>query len=88
MKEDDDDGIIARDGDLLMVNKPGLIEIIKNNTDKNSTKIDSALITMINCSYEHLSVKQINWIFSKVKFIIRTNRLYFKFNGIKDIQFV
>jgi hypothetical protein len=82
-----DDGIIERNGDLLMMDKSGLVEMIKNNCDKDSAKIDSALITMINCFYGHLSIKQNNWIMEKVKYIIRHNKKYGEYKGIKDIQF-
>jgi hypothetical protein len=82
-----DDGIIERDGDLLVINKSALIGMIKDNCDKDSAKIDSSLITMIMCFYGHLSIKQNNWILEKVKYIIRHNKLYAEYKGIKDIQF-
>jgi hypothetical protein len=60
--------IIERSGDLLMINKTGLIGMIKNNSDKKSANIDCSLITMINCFYGHLSVKQMNWTLEKIKY--------------------
>jgi hypothetical protein len=79
--------IMKRKGDLLELNKDGLIKMIRDNTDKKSVKIDSDLIKMINCFYGHLSVKQLNWIMEKVKFIVRHNNGYREYKGIKDIQF-
>jgi hypothetical protein len=79
--------IIERTGDLLMINKTGLIGMIKNNSDKKSAKIDSNLITMINCFYGHLSVKQMTWIFDKIKYITRHNDKYRELKNIKDLQF-
>jgi hypothetical protein len=79
--------IIERTGDLLMVNKTGIIKMVKDNSDRNSAKIDSSLIVMINCFYGHLSIKQMNWILEKIKYIIRHNGKYRDFKGIKDIQF-
>ncbi|MDR1198675.1 MAG: hypothetical protein LBK94_06640 [Prevotellaceae bacterium] len=79
--------IIERTGDLLMVNKTGIIKMVKDNSDRNSAKIDCSLITMINCFYGHLSVKQMSWILEKVKYIIRHNKKYIEYKGIKDIQF-
>jgi hypothetical protein len=78
---------IKKIGDLLMVNKTGIIKMIKDNSDKNSSQIDCNLISMINCFYGHLSVKQLNWILEKVKYIIRHNKKYIEYKGIKDIQF-
>jgi Ni2+-binding GTPase involved in maturation of urease and hydrogenase len=83
-----DDGIIERNGDLLVINKSELIEMIKNNCDKSSATIDSTLITMINCFYGRMSVKQLNWIVGKVLYIIRHNKEYSEYKGIKDIQFI
>jgi hypothetical protein len=87
MKTENENEIIERTGDLLMINKTGLIGMIKNNSDKNSARIDSSLITMVNCFYGHLSVKQMTWILEKIKYIIRHNKNYRELKGVKDIQF-
>jgi hypothetical protein len=81
------EGKIERNGDLLILDKDGLIGMIQDNSDRSSEKIDSMLVNMINCYWSHLSVKQLNWILEKVKYIIRHNLKYRKFKGIKDIQF-
>jgi hypothetical protein len=83
-----DDGKIERNGDLLTIDKSGLIGMIQDNSDRESAKIDATLISMINSFYHHLSVKQMNWILEKIKYIIRHNKKYRELKGIKDIQFV
>jgi hypothetical protein len=86
--EKNEDKIIERTGYLLKINKTGLIDMIKNNSDRNSARIDCSLITMIQCFYEHLSVKQLNWIMEKIKYISRHNTDYGYIKGIKDIQLI
>lgn len=85
---DNRNGFFERHGDLLTIDKTNLINMIKDNSDKDSAQIDSNLITMIQCFYGHLSVKQMNWTLEKVKYIIRHNRKYKEYKGIKDIHFV
>jgi hypothetical protein len=62
--------------------------MIKNNSDKNSARIDCSLITMIQCFYGHISIKQLNWIMEKIKYISRYNKDYGYIKGIKDIQLI
>jgi hypothetical protein len=81
------DGKIERVRDLLVLDKDGLIGMIQENSDKKSGKIDSMLINMINSFWGHLSVKQLNWILEKVKYIIRHNPKYRELKGVTDIQF-
>lgn len=81
-----ENGMIEKTGDILMIDKKGLIKIIQDNSDKNSARIDGDLIKMINCFYGRLSVKQMNWIMEKVKYITRNNNEYRKYKGFKDIQ--
>jgi hypothetical protein len=83
-----ENGIVERTRDLLKINKIGLIAMISTNGDKNSAVIDLKIITMINCFYGHLSLKQLNWIMEKVKYITRHNDKYRDLKGIKDIQFI
>jgi hypothetical protein len=79
---------IKREGDILVLNKLGIIEIIKDNKDTSSKVPDSDLIKMIELFYGRLSIKQENWICEKVKYVIRNNPEYRKLRGIKDMQFI
>jgi hypothetical protein len=89
MKSNSEDPIIIRrEGSILILTKMGLVSMIQTNTDKNSSRIDGDLIKMIKCFWGHLSVKQLNWILEKIKFIIRHNKNYKEYKGIKDIQFL
>jgi hypothetical protein len=81
------EGKIERNGDLMLLDNDGLIGMIQDNSDRKSGKVDSMLINMINCYWNHLSVKQLNWILEKVKYIIRHNPKYRELKGITDIQF-
>jgi hypothetical protein len=84
----EDNFVMRKENELLVIDKNGLIRLIKDNTDNKSTKIDSDLTRMIICFYGHMSVKQLNWVLEKVKYVIRHNSKYRKYKGIKDIQFV
>jgi hypothetical protein len=84
----EESGIIERGGDLLIVDRAGIIQMIKDNSDRESANIDCNLIKMIQCFYNKMSVKQLNWLLEKVKYITRHNRKYESFRGIKDIQFI
>jgi hypothetical protein len=88
MSDNSNGVIIKRNGDLLVINKIGLIKIINDNIDKDSKKIDGDLIKMISIFYGRLSVGQLKWILEKVKFIIRHNKKYGKLRGIKDVQLI
>jgi ribosomal protein L36 len=88
MKKIDNDVIIKRKGNVLVLNKKGVISIISDNKDTSSKVPDSDLIKMIELFWGRLSIKQENWIFEKIKFIIRNNCKYIKLKGIKDIQFI
>jgi hypothetical protein len=79
-------GFMVKTGDLFKIYKDGLIKLIKGNTDKDSEQIDCSLIKMINCYYGNFSLKQLNWISEKVKYIFRHNNKYHDFKGFKDIQ--
>jgi hypothetical protein len=85
-KEIDNKKIAVKNGSVLTLNKPALIQIIKDNSDKDSVEIDCSLITMIKCFYGRFSAKQLNWIFEKVKCIFRHNIRYSEYKGVKDIQ--
>jgi hypothetical protein len=80
--------IAVKNGSVLTLNKLALIEIIKDNSDKDSIEIDCSLITMVNRYYGRFSAKQLNWIFEKVKYILRHNIRYSEYKGVKDIQLV
>jgi hypothetical protein len=80
--------IIRKEGELLVVNKTGLIELIRDNPDRGSVSIDSNILKMVQCFYGKMSVKQTVWLLDKVKYIIRHNQKYDSFRGVKDIQFV
>jgi hypothetical protein len=81
-------GVLRREGELLIADKTGLITMIRDNTDKESVSIDANLIKMIQCFYGKMSIKQTCWLLEKVKYIIRHNWRYYSFKGVKDIQFV
>jgi hypothetical protein len=83
-----ENGSMEKNGDLLLIDKQGIISLIKNNTDGESGKIDGNVISLVKRYYDCLSVKQQYWILEKVKYIIRHNDKYRDFRGIKDIQFI
>jgi hypothetical protein len=62
-------GIICKDGDILKVDREGLLTILKNNPDKKSKDIDAGLVRLVEKYYGRLSTKQTAWIFTKVGFI-------------------
>lgn len=78
---------IERSGDLLRVNKEGLLQIIGMNPDKKSTEIDNGLISLIENYYGRFTVKQTAWIYQKVGFITRVNKKLLQLKGFKDIVF-
>jgi hypothetical protein len=78
---------IEKNGDLLRVNKEGLLQIIMSNPDKKSTDIDNGLISLIENYYGRFTVKQTAWIFQKVSFITRSNKKLLWLKGFKDIDF-
>jgi hypothetical protein len=80
--------IINKNGNLLEVDKDGLLDIIKNNVDGKSNDIDERLLIMIMRYYGRLSFKQTKWILEKIKYIIRHNNKYKGVKGIKDIIFL
>jgi hypothetical protein len=84
----DENVVIKRTGQMLELNKEGLLQIIGDNLDNSSNDTDIKLTEMIRCFYERLSVKQILWIMEKVKYVIRNNRKYKEYRGIKDIRFI
>jgi hypothetical protein len=79
---------IEKDGDLLRINKDGLLQIIGMNPDKKSSEIDNGLINLIENYYGRFTVKQTAWIFQKVGFIIRVNKTLGSLKGFKDIDFI
>jgi hypothetical protein len=81
-------GKIELDGNTLLIDKQGLINIIRSNSDKNSLKIDENILRMIKCFYGHFSYKQMKWILEKVKYITRHNNEYRKMKKIDDIIFL
>jgi hypothetical protein len=82
------DVVIKRTGEMLELNKEGLLQIIGDNLDNDSNDTDNRLTEMIRCFYDRLSVKQILWIMEKVKYVIRNNGKYKSLRGIKDIRFI
>jgi hypothetical protein len=77
---------ISRKGNLLIMDKENLINMIKNNSDKNSFEIDEKLIKLIYNYWGRFSVKQSNWICEKIKYICRHNICYKEYKGITDVQ--
>jgi hypothetical protein len=76
---------IEKNGDILRVNKEGLLQIIEMNPDKKSTEINTGLMNLIENYYGRFSVKQTAWIYQKVGFIIRVNKTLLSLKGFKDI---
>jgi hypothetical protein len=81
-------GIICRDGDILKVDKAGLLTILKNNHGKKSADIDAGLVRLVEKYYGRFSTKQSAWILMKIGFIVRCNYIYFALKGFKDIRFL
>jgi hypothetical protein len=79
--------IVNKNGNLLEVDKDGLLDIIKNNVDGESNDIDKKLFIMIMRFYGRLSFKQTKWIMEKCLYIIRHNNKYKGVRGIKNIIF-
>jgi hypothetical protein len=82
------DGKIEIDDNTLIIDKSGLISIIKNNTDKKSREIDNNILKMIRVFYGNFSFKQSQWIVEKVKYIVRHNEKYRNWNKFDDIIFI
>lgn len=78
---------IEKDGDLLRINKEGLLFIIESNPDKKSKDIDYGLTGLIENYYGRFTIKQIMWIFQKISFITRVNDKFLGIKGFKDIVF-
>jgi len=63
----------------LVLTRYELINLIENeNPDKNSDWSKEKLLYII-CNFENFSVKQYEWILSKVKYIINHNNKYKNF---------
>jgi hypothetical protein len=79
---------IEKVGELLILNKEGVLSIIRENNDTKSEQIDSMLKNMINCYYGRFSSKQLFWILEKVRYIIRHNLKYRHLIGVRDLQLI
>jgi hypothetical protein len=79
---------ISSDGNILSVDKDGLLTLLKNNPDRNSVDIDAGLVKLIKRYYGSFSTKQSAWIFKKIGFIVRCNSKYFALRRFKDIRFL
>jgi hypothetical protein len=75
------------EGKILLINKDEVIEVLKSNTDLSSKEIDNKLIMMVYRYYDRLTVKQLQWLSEKLKYIIRHNDLYKDYKKTGDIFF-
>jgi hypothetical protein len=88
MEKDEGTIYISKDGNILTVDKDGLLTILRNNPDVKSRDIDAGLVRLVEKYYGSFSTKQSAWIFTKIGFIVRSNSKYFGLKGFKDIRFI
>jgi hypothetical protein len=67
---------------FLYLDKEDVIEMLNNNTDVKSREIDNKLVSVVNNYFNRLSVKQEKWLLEKLKYIMRHNPNYFKYNKL------
>jgi hypothetical protein len=71
---------------VLYLSKSDIIELLNNNTDKESSEYDIKLINIVEKYFDTLTEKQEKWLMTKIKYIIRHNDNYNIFRKNKIIE--
>jgi uncharacterized protein YifE (UPF0438 family) len=74
------------DSNFLVLTEDDFIELLDCNMDKSTKneEINNSLIGMIRSRKNNLTDKQRYWIFSKISFIVKTNKRFSTIKGKFD----